>query len=192
MRTIPRVLATSVALALTIGSPNASADEQSDKLSDRDYATLTRIIGHEPSAEEQHDYLQKYGRVPTDAEIEAYLNAANDASPSPTSADEGTQLDASQEANYFKSTKWINRSGVWSLSLMPRDGGIGNEGVSRTWNYVYAKHNTDRHWSHYKSQGADKSMRWQYECHFWYGMIKTPWNLEPSKKYEDLNSITCN
>ena len=29
-------------------------------------------------------------------------------------------------------------------------------------------------------------------CHFQYGMIKTPWNLELHKLASDVSTITCN
>lgn len=175
-----------------VSAPTAVAGEP-DAVTANEYATLTRIFGHEPSKAEQEAYLNHYGRVPTNAEIAAYLRVAGAESRSLITESELAGVAAKAGyGDYFKSGSWIKRSGIWSLSLMPRDGGIGNEGASRTWSSVFNVFNTSQYWVPYKPQGANESMRKQYDCHFWYGMIKTPWNLEPSKKPADINAITCN
>lgn len=71
-----------------------------------------------------------------------------------------------------------------SLSLMPRDGGIGNESQSGTWDTVKGRYGSSVKWKN------TAKMKEQYDCHFKYGMIKTPWNLEPSRT--SVNFITCN
>lgn len=43
-----------------------------------------------------------------------------------------------------------------------------------------------------KAQLLDQSMRKQFFCHARYGMIKVPWNLEPSRRPNSVNPITCN
>ncbi|MGQ4548847.1 DUF2599 domain-containing protein [Dermabacteraceae bacterium P13077] len=91
--------------------------------------------------------------------------------------------------------KWINRRGVVSLSLMPRRSGIGNEGKIRTWNLVYNRFHRNSNWTgkgKRKASKVNESMKKQYLCHFKYGMLKTPWNLEPHKRAEDVSFITCN
>ncbi|WP_311553268.1 DUF2599 domain-containing protein [Propionimicrobium lymphophilum] len=43
-----------------------------------------------------------------------------------------------------------------------------------------------------KTQLLDQSMRKQFFCHARYGMIKVPWNLEPSRRPNSVNPVTCN
>lgn len=176
--------------AVGFGSaPSAFADEGA-RLSKGDQATLIRIFGHEPSKEEKAAYIDSFGRVPTAGEIAAYV-ASQDAETA-TLGDGPTIMPMAAFSDFFTSGSWINRSGEWSLSLMPRSPGIGNQGLDRTWETVYNRFNTSSHWVPYKPQGANESMRKQYACHYWYGMIKTPWNLEPHKRPGDVSSITCN
>ncbi|WP_406795228.1 DUF2599 domain-containing protein [Bifidobacterium longum] len=81
----------------------------------------------------------------------------------------------------------MNRSGVWSLSIMPRRALLWD--TDRGWGQVYDRFHTSRHWTYY-SAWADASMRKQFNCHAQYGMLKTPYNLEPSRS--DVSPITCN
>lgn len=58
--------------------------------------------------------------------------------------------------------------------------------------YIYKKHSSSRHWSFYNSQGATESMAKQFVCHIYKAnIIKTPWNLEPSKRPEEIG-FNCN
>lgn len=94
--------------------------------------------------------------------------------------------------DYFYWSKWINRDGIWSLSIMPKNVILIRGNTYDSWNYIYNKHSGSKHWQKYSYQDVDKSMNRQYACHILYGALKTPWNLEPHKKYENLNFITSN
>lgn len=178
----------------------ASQDQESEWQSPRaseltldDSTTMALIFGHEPSEKEIEAYIARFGSIPSDTEIAAYVAAtekeeatlANALNPQPM-AHPGEEL-----YYYFSSAKWITRSGVYSLSLMPRNITVTSSTVL-SWHPVYLNFNLTNPWSRYKAQGADASMRYQYNCHYRYGMIKTPWNLEPHKRLADINSITCN
>ena len=45
---------------------------------------------------------------------------------------------------------------------------------------------------YFTDHDVDSSMNRQFACHVVYGALKTPWNLEPHKRVEDLNPFTCN
>lgn len=207
----PLALAVVAAALMMMASPGAYAlsintSDGSTLSPPRDQDVLTRIMGHTPTPTEIRTYLDEYGRVPTDQEINAYLEArpAETSSPEKTGSNSTTPSSSRTSTRgpgptpnpvsfqtFFKWGKWINRSGVISLSLEPRDGGIGSEGDDRTWGTVWRKFGNDTNWKKYGS-GVYKSMEKQYKCHFKYGMIKHPWNLEPSKKAEDISFWTCN
>lgn len=137
-------------------------------------------------------YLDELGSIPTKQQVAAYLNSSSsDPIPEVRTSDQAI-LARAGFYTYFRSGSWIKRNGIWSLSVMPRSGGIGNYGVSRTWSPVYAKFNGSSQWVKYKSRGANASMYKQYKCHFKYGMLKTPWNLEPHKRTSEVSWLTCN
>ena len=175
-------------------------------ISSSDTETLTKIFGHRPSTKEQSDYISTYGKIPSKAEVDAYIKASMADPEEPDAVHGGNEykthspeqtttpylLSPGEFSWFFRYGKWITRKKVVSLSLMPRSGGIGNEGDTRTWNTVYKTFHNHPNWSRYRKNGADESMRKQYMCHFKYGMIKTPWNLEPSRKPSDVSWLTCN
>lgn len=59
------------------------------------------------------------------------------------------------------------------------------------WTYIYNRHSNSNYWRRY-NHDVDSSMNRQFACHVVYGALKTPWNLEPHKRVEDLNPFTCN
>ncbi len=162
-------------------------------------------FGHTPTFEEHQEYVRVFGKVPSPSDFRAYL-----ASSEAESRYLEQQRDASSETGergslepmavwshkFFEYGKWIGRD-VWSLSLMPKQAILGGSAWEKAvnlqegWKAVYKKFKGSRHWTRYKSQGADESMEKQYYCHGMYGMIKTPWSLEPSRKPADVSSVTC-
>lgn len=176
---------------LSVSSPAmayTSADTNTFGLTEVEEETLTAVFGYAPSEAETAQYLDAFGSVPTEAQIAAYLAAEGNSEAVSTDGIVATDGNISMRAvtfsSFFKSGSWITRDGLISLSLMPRDGGIGNEGADRTWNTVKTRFSSSSNWKN------TSVMQQQYNCHFWYGMIKTPWNLEPSRT--SINPITCN
>ncbi|MBD3689126.1 DUF2599 domain-containing protein [Nanchangia anserum] len=184
-----------VAASLVFIVPTDASASASSRLTVEDQQNLSRILGHTPSFEETNMYLDQYGRVPTTSEINAYLKAEDGGGEQSVAVSsygvERTAV-AGTFGTYFQYGKWINRGGVVSLSLMPKSGGIGNYGSVQTWNAVYQKFHLASQWTRHRATGVDASMKKQYLCHFKYGMLKTPWNLEPHKKAADVSSINCN
>lgn len=171
---------------------SAADDAGASDLTEVEQSTLTEIFGYEPSEAEAEQYLDLYGSVPTEAEVAAYLAAEDETAA--YVAEEG-EIAASSPGGafasravgfttYFKSGVWITRDGVVSLSLMPRDGGIGNESREGTWAHVKNVFSSSSKWKN------TAMMTEQYNCHFRYGMLKTPWNLEPHRT--SINHVTCN
>lgn len=192
-------------LAAGMTAPTAYADSPGNtRITASEQSVLTQILGHKPTQTEYNRYVETYGSVPTEADINAYIEAsesegsssqtaAHDDSTSPgTSTEIYTQAAPARFSMFFLSGTWITRSGVVSLSLKPRKGGIGNEGDERTWKTVYDKFHNAGQRTRYKNNGVDASMKKQYMCHFKYGMVKTPWNLEPHKKAADVSPVKCN
>ncbi|MFV0502462.1 MAG: DUF2599 domain-containing protein [Lachnospirales bacterium] len=92
---------------------------------------------------------------------------------------------------YIKSSDWINRSGVISLSINPK--GINsvkdawnNLEKERAWGAIYAAHYRDSKWRN------TSVMKKQFYCHarLFYSSFKQPWNLEPHKT--SIDPIRCN
>ncbi|MEH3088277.1 MAG: DUF2599 domain-containing protein [Microbacterium arborescens] len=183
---------------LTAGLMAASApamasavdDADASHLTEVEQSTLADIFGYEPSEAETEQYLDLYGSVPTEAEVAAYLAADGEAAAyehgeiAARSLGGGIGLRAATFQTYFKAGQWITRDGVVSLSLMPRDGGIGNESREGTWTMVKNVFSSSPKWKN------TAMMTEQYNCHFKYGMLKTPWNLEPHRT--SINHVTCN
>lgn len=184
---------TALAALLILVMPAPAMASTSESLTEEEMATLTQIFGHEPSSQEVADYEEQFAQVPTAAEVDAYLNAAEgEESVTAVPASPTAAARANAVSDFFQSAGYIQRDGVWSLSLMPRAGGIGNEGAARTWQPVYNQFSRTVPWSLYPRTQVDQSMKKQYDCHYKYGMIKTPWNLELHKLASNINSITCN
>lgn len=184
---------TALAALLVLGLSTPAMADETSALTPEEQATITQIFGYEPSADEIAAYLSEFGRVPSAADVDAYVQASEAEAATPARP---APLDSAARSNavsdFFQSAGWIERDGVWSLSLMPRAGGIGNEGADRTWQPVYNRFSRTVPWALYPRTQVDQSMKKQYDCHFQYGMIKTPWNLEPHKLASDVSTITCN
>lgn len=178
----------SLLLAVTVSFSSAMVASATETTSTNAAKTPQYAQSHYPSEAEIEAYLndpqyKKYGRTRED--VEAYLkaNAEEDAATT-TTMEAG--LYSSWSTDLFSDGYWMNRSGVWSLSIMPRRALLWD--TDRGWGQVYDRFHTSRHWTYY-SAWADASMRKQFNCHAQYGMLKTPYNLEPSRS--DVSPITC-
>lgn len=184
-------------LSLPVSLACAPLSQAADSIPSEHKEFFEQAFGYVPDNAEYTSYLEQFGSVPTDEEIALYLASS-------TSEEQDLQAQVTDQQSshnaietrsvwsnqYFSYGKWIGRE-VWSLSLMPRRH-INASQQNASWNTVYARFNNNRHWSYYKSQGADQSMRKQFFCHARYGMIKVPWNLEPSRRPNSVNPVTCN
>ncbi len=98
---------------------------------------------------------------------------------------------------YFTRVSWINRSGVWSISVTYKwNGGIlGNKEDS--WNILLMFHHDDSRWLDAKANNPSTydSVYHQYTCHYDFaGGTKNPYNLEPyvaDKGYWGFVSNAC-
>ena len=90
--------------------------------------------------------------------------------------------------NYFNSVEWINRDGVQSLSMDPKN----NVRMSSPNLYTarMAWYTISRNFSNDWRQDNTDSMKRQFDCHVALAKYKSRWNIEPSKKY--TNPFTCN
>ncbi|WP_455521475.1 DUF2599 domain-containing protein [Parvimonas micra] len=92
-------------------------------------------------------------------------------------------------SDFFKGARWIRRSGMWSLSITPRDRLLNHpHHMYDAWNVLKAKHSSNRHWSYYSAN--EEVLKLQFFCHVRYGKYKIPWNIEPAR--ESINPLTCN
>lgn len=97
---------------------------------------------------------------------------------------------------YFKRISWTSRTGVWSLSLTPKDGNVGEE--SQVWNSIKTYFSHDSQWARSGNSTVDSSMYNQYKCHLDFsftGMAGPTWDLEPSKPdkgYAGFVASMCN
>jgi len=92
---------------------------------------------------------------------------------------------------YFSNMEWIMRNSVISLSLKPKTNIYSITGASRTpWEEVLYFGSLDSRW--YNASG----MKDQFTCHYdLVRLLKTPWNLEPSrpdKSYLETVLAGCN
>lgn len=154
------------------GSPTSQIAMNDDSL--RAYVNTPnfRALGH--SYEDAQEYLKENSEPGDGGQVQNRENAWSNA--------------------YFSSGNWINRDGVWSLSLMPREslfsGSVAGtlSRLNAAWNTVETQFSSDDQWTDY-SWSSD-TLRTQFFCHARYILLKTPYNLEPSK--ETTNIITCN
>jgi hypothetical protein len=87
--------------------------------------------------------------------------------------------------DYFSKSVWINRNGVYSLSIYPINLAWPSSQIDTAWNFIVDKHSSDSRWDN------EKVLRKQFWCHANFaGSMKTPWNIEPSKT--SINPFTCN
>ena len=87
--------------------------------------------------------------------------------------------------DYFTKSFWITRKGVKSLSIYPINLAWGPAGINKAWAAIKRFHSWNKEWYN------EKSLYKQFMCHVNFaGSMKTPWNIEPSKK--SINPITCN
>lgn len=141
--------------------------------------------------EDYEDYNEHYF---TDEEIYEYFESIGEPIDDIEDVDSIEDIDSimavSGASSWFQWIKWINRGGAWSLSIMPFRSKypLIAANSNAAWSYIYSKHHNSRHWRFYAgSHDVDTSMRKQFDCHVAKANIwKTPWNLEPSKRPEDI------
>jgi len=100
-------------------------------------------------------------------------------------------------SSYYKSSKWINRSGVVSLSIQPKMNAwtgssyAGNIFKQKDrWDVLVKKHSGSKKWKN------SASLKAQLNCHADLAKsAKTPWNLEPHRtttNYAKVLAKACN
>ncbi len=90
-----------------------------------------------------------------------------------------------QFPTYFSSGGWINRQGLVSLSLYPKNPITWTSAkAAYAWYSTMARFDEDYRWAN------TNVMKEQFYCHWTLGSWKSPWNLEPSKT--SINPVTCN
>lgn len=133
--------------------------------------------------------IQLYGSEITERVV-MYDSTINHVSPFELVPGVGTGINY---MTFFSKVEWIKRSGVWSLSLTPREAFFD---YNTAWNHVKNEFKNDTQWANSGNSTVDSSMYNQYVCHYKYaGTLKTPWNLEPSrvdKGYSNFVSSACN
>lgn len=85
---------------------------------------------------------------------------------------------------YYKSSKWITRSGVVSLSIDPKANAWTGSSIAGNvfkqkdrWDVIVKKHSGSKNWKN------SASLKAQLNCHADLAKsVKTPWNLEPHRK----------
>lgn len=96
-------------------------------------------------------------------------------------------------SKYFDSIKWITRSGVVSLSIMPSqqfknlptDSSRYGAAIEESWGIILRNYSGNSKWKN------TASMKGQYRCHAWYAKGKYPWNIEPHRTETDFNKIVA-
>lgn len=96
-------------------------------------------------------------------------------------------------SKYFDSIKWITRSGVVSLSIMPSqqfknlptDNSRYGAAIEESWGIILRNYSGNSKWKN------TASMKGQYRCHAWYAKSKYPWNIEPHRTETDFNKIVA-
>lgn len=113
----------------------------------------------------------------------------------------GPVYNEEQEAKYrkyFTRVSWINRSGVWSLSVNYRWSGGILYNKEDSYNILLMFHYNDSRWKDAKSVNPTTydSVYHQYTCHYdFVGGLKNPYNLEPyvpDKGYWGFVADKCN
>lgn len=108
-----------------------------------------------------------------------------------TKADAKSESKIQKKVNYkyFKDVKWIDRNGIYSLSIRPKKSlrwSFDDDDLKKSWKELKKKFSNDE-----KRPDKDKEEVFydQYKCHFVKAKIKGEWNLEPSR--ESINWF-CN
>lgn len=95
--------------------------------------------------------------------------------------------------DYFNYAAWITRDGVISLSVDPKEP-VRTTRTQRNmaWSVLASPTHGFGSSSNWKN---GETMRWQFECHYWFAENKQYWNLEPSRtasSYADVVANGCN
>lgn len=87
---------------------------------------------------------------------------------------------------YFDDVTWIQRDGIWSLSISPKNFvrmSFSNDILIKSWNELKENFSNDVQWSQYKDN--EDILFEQYKCHFFKAKIKNRWNIEPFRESID-------
>ncbi|EFL55137.1 MULTISPECIES: DUF2599 domain-containing protein [Peptoniphilaceae] len=87
---------------------------------------------------------------------------------------------------YFDDVTWIQRDGIWSLSISPKNFvrmSFSNDILIKSWNELKENFSNDLQWSQYKDN--EDILFEQYKCHFFKAKIKNRWNIEPFRESID-------
>ncbi|MDU3212293.1 DUF2599 domain-containing protein [Anaerococcus sp.] len=87
---------------------------------------------------------------------------------------------------YFNDVTWIQRDGIWSLSISPKNFvrmSFSNDILIKSWNELKENFSNDVQWSQYKDN--EDILFEQYKCHFFKAKIKKRWNIEPFRESID-------
>lgn len=194
------VLVSALVAAVAASVPSVAFAKEQSPPTAQEQAFYRQAFGHEFSTEEHAKYLELFGSVPTSEEVAQYIQSSEEEQKLLSGAGglraivTDTSMRSAWSSSLFSYGRWISRD-TWSLSLMPNQTIIPEVSIRYSmegWQQVYNRFHGDRYWLAYRGHGADESMQKQYHCHVGYGSIKTPWNLEPSKRPGAINSITCN
>lgn len=90
---------------------------------------------------------------------------------------------------YFNNIKWINRDGVWSLSVSPKRSlrlSVSKDDIKKSWQELKENCSNDYRWP---DSNKEEVLYQQYKCHFNKAKVKKRRNLEPEK---DSINFLCN
>ncbi|WP_186321521.1 DUF2599 domain-containing protein [Bacillus sp. FJAT-22090] len=90
------------------------------------------------------------------------------------------EITASTLSNYFSDTAFINRSGIDTLSLIPKSSltltdnlAIANVKKIDAWDKIFTTYSNNEKWAN------TESLENQFACHYDFAKKKDSWNLEP-------------
>lgn len=88
--------------------------------------------------------------------------------------------------DYFNNVTWIQREGVWSLSISPKSfvrQSFSIDILMKSWNELKKNFSNDIQWLQYKEN--ENVLFEQYKCHFFKAKLKEYWNIEPYRESID-------
>lgn len=97
-----------------------------------------------------------------------------------------TSLYNESNFEYFNDVTWIQREGVWSLSISPKSfvrRSFSIDILMKSWDELKKKFSNDIQWSQYKEN--EDVLFEQYKCHFFKAKLKEYWNIEPYRESID-------
>ena len=88
-----------------------------------------------------------------------------------------------KDYKYFKDIRWINRNGVYSLSISPKSfirWSINEDDLKDSWQELKNEFSEDRLWPDLSNEEVFYD---QYRCHFKKAKVKRRWNIEPETEF---------